>query len=235
MSYRSLELLPEETTRSIFAISFTNSLFTSGRIFWRVWEPMIRELVQTYAHPALDLRVRAFGGRRLLLAGAMAEACWRRRFDRVMYTLVNQAALLNHGPAFNSMGGRLTILPPTAGATYLALVPKPDADGHDQGGIRTVEIAVPVGTNLGWNLRAAGHRGTDLCGLSGGFIALANTKAERLAKGDPRLSLEERYRDHDGFVTAVERATRRLVRRRRLLLHLRGPCHIDRRRRALHD
>src|SRR5437899_12250927 len=56
-------------------------------------EPMIRELVQTYAHPALDLRVRAFGGRRLLLAGAMAEACWRKRFDRVMYTLVNQAAV----------------------------------------------------------------------------------------------------------------------------------------------
>jgi alpha/beta hydrolase family protein len=132
-------------------------------------------------------------------------------------TVVNQAALLNHGPAFSSMGGRLTILPPTAGATYLALVPKPDADGHDLGGIRTVEIAVPVGTNLGWNLRAAGHRGTDLCGLSGGFIALANTKAERLAKGDPRLSLEERYRDHDGFVAAVERATRRLVQDRFLL------------------
>ncbi|MGQ0445961.1 MAG: hypothetical protein ACT4O2_12755 [Beijerinckiaceae bacterium] len=43
MSYKSLELLPEETTRSIFAISFTNSLFASGRIFWRVWEPMVRD------------------------------------------------------------------------------------------------------------------------------------------------------------------------------------------------
>jgi hypothetical protein len=43
MSYKSLELLPEETTRSIFAISFTNSLFASGRIFWRLWEPMVRD------------------------------------------------------------------------------------------------------------------------------------------------------------------------------------------------
>ncbi|MGH6849920.1 MAG: hypothetical protein ACREDD_05665, partial [Methylocella sp.] len=43
MSYKSLELLPEETTRSIFAISFTNSLFASGRIFWRMWEPMVRD------------------------------------------------------------------------------------------------------------------------------------------------------------------------------------------------
>ncbi|MGH6841403.1 MAG: hypothetical protein ACREDV_04825, partial [Methylocella sp.] len=43
MSYKSLELLPEETTRSIFAISFTNSLFASGRILWRVWEPIVRD------------------------------------------------------------------------------------------------------------------------------------------------------------------------------------------------
>jgi len=43
MSYQSLELLPEETTRSIFAIPFTNSIFASGRIFWRVWEPLVRD------------------------------------------------------------------------------------------------------------------------------------------------------------------------------------------------
>ena len=43
MPYRALELLPEETTRSIFAIPFTNSIFASGRIFWRVWEPLLRD------------------------------------------------------------------------------------------------------------------------------------------------------------------------------------------------
>ncbi|PNG25650.1 hypothetical protein CR492_12030 [Methylocella silvestris] len=43
MPYRSLELLPEETTRSIFAIPFSNSIFASGRIFWRVWEPLLRD------------------------------------------------------------------------------------------------------------------------------------------------------------------------------------------------
>ncbi len=43
MSYKSLELLPEETTRSVFAIPFTNSIFASGRIFWRVWEPLLRD------------------------------------------------------------------------------------------------------------------------------------------------------------------------------------------------
>jgi hypothetical protein len=35
--------------------------------------------------------------------------------------------------------------------------------------------------------------------------------------GDPRKSLEERYKDHDGFVKAVEKAARDLVRERFLL------------------
>lgn len=43
MSYKSMELLPEETTRSIFAIPFTDSIFGSGRILWRVWEPLLRD------------------------------------------------------------------------------------------------------------------------------------------------------------------------------------------------
>jgi hypothetical protein len=132
-------------------------------------------------------------------------------------TVLNQAMVLQNGPGFGTTGGRLTILPPNHGAKYAALVSKPDADGLDLGGIRTVDIAAPVGTNLGWNLRPMGHRGTDLCGLSGGFIPFARTKAERLSKGDPRPSLEERYRDHAGFVAAVEAAGRRLVQERFLL------------------
>ena len=45
----------------------------------------------------------------------------------------------------------------------------------------------------------------------GGFIPFAKTKAERTASGDPRLSLEERYKDHDGYVRAVKTAADRLV------------------------
>jgi hypothetical protein len=37
-------------------------------------------------------------------------------------------------------------------------------------------------------------------------IPFAKTKAERLAKGDPRLSLEERYADHAAYVGAVSKA-----------------------------
>jgi hypothetical protein len=34
------------------------------------------------------------------------------------------------------------------------------------------------------------------CDLSGSFIPFATTKAQRIASGDPRLSLEERYGSH---------------------------------------
>ena len=132
-------------------------------------------------------------------------------------TVLNEVSVLDYGAKFGPAGGWLSRLPPGRGAKYLSFVPKPDADGLDLGGIRTLDIAAPVGTNTGWNLRAAGPRGTDLCGLSGSFFPFATTKTERLASGDPRLSLEERYKDHQGFVDAVERAARGLVKDRFLL------------------
>jgi len=69
---------------------------------------------------------------------------------------------------------------------------------------------------LGWNVRMA-PRAPDLCGLSGAYVPFATTPAERLATGDSRLSLEERYKDHAGFVKAVEKAANKLVRERFML------------------
>ncbi len=132
-------------------------------------------------------------------------------------TRVNGLDALGFGPTFGSQGGRQTLLPPTRGGSYQVLVPTTDRDGHDVAGIRTVDIAAPVGTNTGWNLHAAGPRGRDLCSLTGSFFPFARTRAERLANGDPRLSLEERYGDHAGFVAAVRRAADESVDRRLLL------------------
>jgi hypothetical protein len=46
---------------------------------------------------------------------------------------------------------------------------------------------------------------------AGGMIPFARTRAERLASGDPRLSLEERYGTHEGYVEAVQRAATNAV------------------------
>ena len=46
------------------------------------------------------------------------------------------------------------------------------------------------------------HAG-QLCNYVGGMVPFFKTKAQRLAAGDPRLSLEERYGTHAGYVAAV--------------------------------
>jgi len=46
----------------------------------------------------------------------------------------------------------------------------------------------------------------------GGFIPFARTKTDRIAAGDPRPSLEERYHDHEGFVSRVRAVAQAQVR-----------------------
>jgi hypothetical protein len=45
-----------------------------------------------------------------------------------------------------------------------------------------------------------------VCNYVGGMVPFAKTKAQRLANNDPRRSLEERYKTHDGYVAAVRTA-----------------------------
>ena len=49
------------------------------------------------------------------------------------------------------------------------------------------------------------------------FVPFAKTKTARLASGDPRLSIEERYGTHEKYVAQVRAAAERLVRGRYLL------------------
>jgi hypothetical protein len=126
-------------------------------------------------------------------------------------TVVDTYELLQFGPLFNSKGGILTLQPPNNGPSYAVLVPKADASGIDLAGIHPIESRVPVGTSVGWNIRTPAHRGPNLCVLTGSYFPFANTKAERLASGDPRPSLQERFGTHDGFVKAVTRAAHELV------------------------
>ena len=64
---------------------------------------------------------------------------------------------------------------------------------------------------MGWNYRAAGYGEGDLCDLTGSFIPFAGTQAQRIANGDPRLSLHERYGNNTGYVAAVTAAANNLV------------------------
>jgi alpha/beta hydrolase family protein len=114
--------------------------------------------------------------------------------------------LWDFGPGFDK--GFISVLPPKrTGTPYPVFVPKADADGNDIAGIRIPDVAVPVATYTGWALRADGLDG---CDANGQKIAFAKTKAARLAAGDPRPSLEERYGDHAAYVERVKAAARAL-------------------------
>jgi hypothetical protein len=124
--------------------------------------------------------------------------------------------LFDYGP--HVADGILTVLPPRlVGKPYPALVPRTDPDGNDIAGIRLPEVAVPVATYTGWNLRAIPPGADEQCDHFGQEIDFARTKAERIAAGDPRPSLEERYPSHVGYVDAIATAARQLQRDRLLL------------------
>ena len=100
---------------------------------------------------------------------------------------------------------------------YTILVPKVDHDGNDVAGIRLPAVQVPLGTYTGWNLRPHGLAKDELSGLLGSFIPFAKTKARRKKTSDPRLSLQERYKDRMDYVQQVSHAARALVEQRYLL------------------
>lgn len=110
-------------------------------------------------------------------------------------------------------------LPPEhiAGAEYAVLVPRVDGDGNEVAGVRSVELRAPVATHSGWNLRAKGFMEDELCYLVGSYIPFAKTKAEREKSGDPRLSVEERYKDNAEYLEKLALAARALIEERLLL------------------
>ena len=103
------------------------------------------------------------------------------------------------------------------GKEYPLLVPKVDKDGNEIAGVRAVALQVPLATHAGWNLRAKGFIEDELCYLNGQYIPFAKTKEEREKTGDPRLSIEERYKDQADYVQRVSHAARALVEERFLL------------------
>jgi hypothetical protein len=102
-------------------------------------------------------------------------------------------------------------MPPAVKRAIVTKVPRVDADGNEVGGVPVVLRDAPLGTYVGWNVVAAGFHEGKLCNYAGGMIPFATTKAEREANGDPRPSLEERYKTHDGYVQAVRTAAARAV------------------------
>ena len=122
-----------------------------------------------------------------------------------------QPPRLDFGPRF-AAEGIADIVPPRAGAAYTTLVPMPDSDGLDHGGIVPPEVAVPLGTRTGFNTRSvAAGLPWATARWDGSFIPFARNEAERLVAEDPRPSLAARYADRADYERKLSTAARALV------------------------
>jgi len=144
----------------------------------------------------------------------------------VTYTgLKTTRYLFDYGPDYYTLGIP-TINPPAItppyqdnplnGPIYPSFVPTTDSDGNDIAGVRLPDVTVPLATYTGWALRS-GPQANDGCEAAGQYIPFAQTKSARVAAGDPRPSIEERYPSFGQYNSAVDRAIDDLVKDRLML------------------
>jgi alpha/beta hydrolase family protein len=123
----------------------------------------------------------------------------------------HKAYRADYGPDFIRKGV-VTQEPPAIKSAFAILVPQVDADGNELAGIRVPELSVPVATYTGWNLFNEKSGPTSVVSsMQGSFIPLARTRAEREQSGDPRRSVEERYRSRDQYLAEITKAAHDLV------------------------
>jgi hypothetical protein len=108
--------------------------------------------------------------------------------------------------------------PPRVGNPFTVLAPQSDSDGNDLGGVRLPELQVPLATYTGWNLRDPSIGAPEQrVSFLGSWIPLARTAEERKKSGDPRLSIAERYKSQEEYMSKFEQAAKKLVVERFLL------------------
>ena len=133
--------------------------------------------------------------------------------------------LFDYGPGYYTTGIP-TINPPVItppyqdnplnGPIYPSFIPITDSDGNDIAGVRLPDVTVPLATYTGWALRAGPQSG-DGCEAAGQYIPFAKSKADRVATGDPRPSVQERYPSFAEYYSAVKRAIDGLIKDRLML------------------
>jgi len=117
-----------------------------------------------------------------------------------------------HSPLSIPGGYRADLDGPRSNHQLPFLVPKVDHDGNELGGIRLLEVSVPLATYTGWNFRSPSIGQPDeLLPLTGSYIPFAVTRAAREQNHDPRLSIEERYASRATYLGLVTAAALKLI------------------------
>ncbi len=144
---------------------------------------------------------------------------WKTGFPQIPGTAIpqmpNRLELLDFGQL--AAQGILEEPPRHTGKYYAVLVPATDTDGNDVAGVRAPMVQAPLATYTGWNLRMRGFGHGATHEFTGSTIPFSLTKSERLATGDPRASVTERYPCVAAYQEAIGEAAKKLVAERLML------------------
>ena len=128
---------------------------------------------------------------------------------------VSVAYHLNLGPKWPTA---ITTQPPIVGMAFPVLVPQVDEDGNERDGVRSPELAVPLATYTGWNLRDPSIGASDQpISFEGSFIPFTKTAEERKKNGDPRRSIVERYSSRGEYLKRYRGAVNEVIQQRYVL------------------
>ena len=131
--------------------------------------------------------------------------------------VIQRPSALDVGPDFLTKG-IIGVEPPKVIGQYVVKAPKSGPDGNDLGTLLPAEVAVPVATFTGWNLRRRDVGAEDmLASLMGSYLPFAKTSAEAKASGDPRPALEERYGSFAEYKRRLSAHCDEMVKQRYLL------------------
>ena len=112
----------------------------------------------------------------------------------------------------------ITIQPPIAGKPFPVLVPQVNEDGNERDGVRSPELAAPLATYTGWNMRDPSIGAPDQrVSFEGSYIPFAKTPEERKKTGDPRPSIAERYSGREAYLKLYGNAVDDLIEQRYVL------------------
>jgi hypothetical protein len=127
-------------------------------------------------------------------------------FPRVIHV----AYRADYGPGWPQ--GVVTKQPPELGQAFPALVSQVDSIGNEIGGVRNVEIRVPMATYAPWSLRIGLPGPQDeISDFRGMTIPLSRNAEEQNRVGDTRPPLSSLYPSRGAFLAETEAAARELV------------------------
>jgi hypothetical protein len=132
-------------------------------------------------------------------------------------TRIHRVFRMGFGETFRT-AGVITNEPPKMGKEFPTLVMQVDKDGNEIAGLKTPQVAVPLATHTGWNLRdPALGAASEMFSMKGSYFPFSRTKSEREKRGDPRPSVAERYSGREEYIQRIRDSARTLIQQGYLL------------------